>query len=165
MPNFIDRFIGTLLDRPYIKARLNTQLQPRYLRAEVRNRQDTIFDIDDFISSMDELERQRLAMSISWIFADIDLIAAEIASTDMKVISRADKSRSPKNVDGHALLDLFDHPNEFMSRTFLLRYLVFWLSLSRNGAFLFLSPNKNNLAEIVELWPIIEFINLKNKEN
>ena len=98
-----------------------------------------------------EDEKRRLALTISWIFADIKLIANEVsaAHTSIKIMRGPREER----LKDHAFAKVLDHPNSEMDAIFLWQYTVYWMSL-RGKAYWYLAPKEGNPNEISEIWPI-----------
>jgi HK97 family phage portal protein len=148
MANIFDRMIVSVLSRDYIKRRLVPQAMPGYMRTEVAPGE---FNLDNFLADMDNEARQQLALSISWIYADISLLADKVISSELKVKKLI--GEKTEDISNHPFELLMAKPNEFMSRSFLIRHLITSLMLSKNGAFVYLSPQRGT-KNIIELWPI-----------
>ena len=96
-------------------------------------------------------ERSRIALTISWIYADIKLIANEFSAAPLQV-KRLDEKRREIIVE-HPFTKVLAHPNSEMDLPFLLQYLAYWIEL-RGKAYWFLAPEENNPNVIKEIWPI-----------
>lgn len=134
----------------YVKAR-RARTVPGYIGKEV----DVIEAyniVRDPFAEMDEAKMQRAMLALSWIYADIDMIARQTASVPIRT-RQLDSQNKDKYINT-PFEKLWNKPNPFMSRTFLFRYIVYWLMISRRGAFLYMAPNKDNPNEILEVWPI-----------
>lgn len=151
MTNFIQRW-STVLGRPSPvseKARRPNSLPP-YMARDVSSNYFSSWE--DFWASKSEEEKQRIALSVSWIYSAIDLIAGECASTPFNVF-RVKPNEKEVDIPNHPFEERLKEPNEFMSKTFLLRYTIYWLEMSRLGAFWYLAPDRNT-GELAEIWPI-----------
>ncbi len=106
----------------------------------------------DFWGQKDEEEKQRIMLTVSWIYSAVDLIARESAAIPFRV---KDIKENEKEVDipNHEFEKLLRSPNPFMTKTFLLRYLVYWLEMSRVGAFWYLAPDRKT-GKLSEIWPL-----------
>jgi phage portal protein BeeE len=148
---FIQRWT-TVLRPPVVaeKARRQNSIPP-YMARDVAST-SSIFTWEQFWESKSEEEKQRIALSVSWIYSAIDLIASECAATGFHV---KDVRPNEKEIDvpNHEFEKKLKTPNEFMTKTFLLRYTIYWLEMSRLGAFWYLAPDKNT-GELAEIWPI-----------
>lgn len=143
--NFFDRIMVGLLNRPYIKARLAPQPSPRFIGLEAEG-----FSIDEFFASMDDVQKEKIALSVSWIYSAINLLANKIVSSELHVMDAKDS-----RIKDHEFKLLLRKPTEFFGLSYLLRYLVFTLSLSDKGAIWYLAPRRGSKDDIAEIWPII----------
>lgn len=134
----------------YIKAR-RARTAPTYITREVDAIERYTSARMDWLDISEE-KLQQVMLAISWIYADIDMIARSVSSVPLR--TRQTDSQNKDKYINTPFERLWNRPNPFMSRTFLFRYIIYWLNLSRKGAFLFLSPDKDNSNEIVEVWPI-----------
>lgn len=134
----------------YIKAR-RTKTVPGYLTREV-DRIEAQWTNHDPFSEMSEEKLQQAMLAISWIYADIDMIARQTAAVPLR--TRQIDSQNKDKYINTPFERLWNKPNPFMSRSFLFRYLIYWLMISRKGAFLYMAPNVDNPGEILEVWPI-----------
>lgn len=119
---------------------------PQHIRSEV-----LAYDTSGFYTNIDEINA-KVGLSVGWVFSDIEILAKKVISSPLKV-KRIEGEKSV-DISNHPFEKLWASPNEFMTRSFLLQYIIFQLTVSKNGAFLYCAPNRNNPDEIVELWPI-----------
>lgn len=148
----LDKLALYLFNRDVIKSKFENRKtrNPAYIRAEVGTKdvpvwsEKSMYEIDD----MDEDQLLKLITVVNWIYANIELIARDVRTVPMHL------KRKDEKVEDHQFLELMRRPNPFMSRSYLLSLIVYWLSVSRNGAFLYLSPDVNNPRVIREIWPI-----------
>ena len=107
---------------------------------------------EEFWDQQDDETKQKIALSVSWIYSAIDLIASETAATAFHVF-RFKPNEKEVDMPNHPFESLLKQPNQYMTKTFLLRYTVYWLELSRLGAFWYLAPDRET-GELAEIWPI-----------
>ena len=145
----IDRMMGYLVDRyAFFKARLR-KVAPEYISREVPLTQEAI----TFGGRANEDEKiQRLTVFTSWVYSNIILLGTESSAQRINVKERSDKGKFSITRD-HPLAKVLRTPNEFFSFPYLLRHLIFSLSISRHGAFWYLTPDRNT-GELLEMWPI-----------
>jgi HK97 family phage portal protein len=106
---------------------------------------------ENYWSSKSSEEIQRLLVRISWIYSAITLISRITASTDF-LVKEIKTNEKEIDIPNHEFERLLLSPNPFMTKTFLLQYVVMWLEISRTGAFIYLAPDST--GKITELWPI-----------
>ena len=107
---------------------------------------------EEFWDQQDDETKQKVALSVSWIYSAIDLIASESAATGFHVFKFRENEKEV-DMPNHPFEILIKQPNMYMTKTFLLRYTIYWLELSRLGAFWYLAPDKDT-GELAEIWPI-----------
>lgn len=146
--NFIQRW-NTALGNTAEKARKPNQIAPHISRDVIST---TNMSWDQYWKTKDDVEKQRIMLRISWIYSAVDLIARQSASTPLKV-KRTKKGEKKVDIDNHPFEVLMKSPNPFMTKTFLLRYLIYGLEMSRNGAFWYLAPDRTT-KQLAEIWPI-----------
>lgn len=150
--NIFDRALISMLNRPAIKAKFVEHSPPRHIRLEATDGGGTgnyLTNLEELFSDFNEEQMQRIALSISWIYSSLDLLARKILSSGVHVVN----AKGEKNLK-HPFKKLLDKPNEFMGMTFLLRHLVYSITVSENGAFWYMSPERGNPSNIIEIWPI-----------
>lgn len=103
----------------------------------------------DVWGSMTQDDWDRLAITSSWIYSDIDLIAKEASRAKLEVHSQQGEELVAE-VD-HEFERLMAQPNPFMSRSFLKRYTLTWWLL-RGEAYWWIVPDQ--AGEVAQLWPI-----------
>lgn len=101
------------------------------------------------VSTHDAVERK--AMTLSWIYSDVQLMAGEISAADIEVLNNKGEIDTP--VRNHPFELLFRFPNRFMGQTYLMQYTTTWMMLNGNG-YWYLAPTKRNRSELAELWPL-----------
>jgi phage portal protein BeeE len=150
MTNLIQRW-STVLRPPQVfeKARRPNSMPP-YIARDVASTNQ--FTWENFWEEKSEEEKQRIALSVSWIYSAIDLIASECAATAFRVLEVKPNEKAV-DVPNHPFETRLKEPNEFMTKTFLLRYTIYWLEMSRLGAFWYLAPARGT-GELAEIWPI-----------
>jgi HK97 family phage portal protein len=100
-------------------------------------------------ANYDEEKQQQAALTSSWVYADIRGIANEISQAELDVTQGRGKNRTV--VEDHPFLDLLNHPNDFMSRMFVLQYTIWWWLL-RGEAYWLIGYDRT--GEPTELWPL-----------
>jgi hypothetical protein len=140
------------------KARRKTDA-PLYIRREAAASPDfqSMLPVHDPLLGLDGLDEEellRLQLNLSWIYSDIDLMARETASVQHHVLKEDDETGKKTRLDTSDLFKLIEQPNPYMTKPFLLRMIVYYLNISRRGAFVFMAPRKGARNDIVELWPI-----------
>lgn len=104
-------------------------------------------------NAFEEEELIQLLTIISWVYADIQLISRNTWAAQFKIKEKG-QSRKMVDVPDHPFLDIYHNPNEWMTKTYLIDYLMNHLQTSRKGAFAYLAPRADNLNELAEIWPI-----------
>lgn len=98
----------------------------------------------------DDQMRQK-AMALSWIYADIQILAQEVSGTQIRIKKmQGDESTEIKNHPAELFLL---SPNPQLDYVFLWQYTIAWLML-RGNAYWFLAPEKGNEKVIAEIWPV-----------
>jgi phage portal protein BeeE len=133
------------------KARRSRQIPP-YLARDISSTTFPGMVWEDFWSQQDDETKQKIALSVSWIYSAIDLIASESAATAFHVMAFKENEKEV-DIPNHPFENLLRQPNNYMTKTFLLRYTIYWLELSRVGAFWYLAPDRRT-GELSEIWPI-----------
>lgn len=127
---------------------------PRYIRAMIEEAEkwSSLNESFKWILDYSEEEIQNMMLALSWVYSDIDFISRLVFSSEFSVYRTEDdgeKISKNRNSDAARLLT---NPNPFFTIEFLISWVVYWLNLSRKGAFLFLAPDKD--GNIVEIWPV-----------
>jgi len=93
----------------------------------------------------------RTALSSSWVYACVDAIAKEMSVAELEVKARRGLGEGDQDVENHPLEVLWESPNPFMGRSFLVTY---WAMqrLLYGKAYLYWLPGDN--GEVAECWPI-----------
>jgi hypothetical protein len=126
---------------------------PRYVAGEISRWE--MNDINDLLNDFTEEQIQKLALSFDWLFSSLDLFTNEVASTELFTIDK--RTGQSSAIEGYQdpFIDLLENPNNAMTKMYILRYVLYWMFLSPNGAFLYLVPDDNDPSTIVEIWPIM----------
>lgn len=103
------------------------------------------------LQGLDDAEQRKVALTISWIYADIKFLANEVSSAGLQVKKRVNER--VESIIDHPFELLFNRPNSEMDSIFLLQYSIYWMSL-RGKAYWYLAPEAGNEAKIAEIWPI-----------
>lgn len=96
--------------------------------------------------------RQRMAMQSAWAYSDIQLVAQELATANLKVLERQAGTEEPAEVVNHPFELLWKAPNPHMGRAFVAIFWTYQLMLRGEG-YLFFAPADNSI-ELLELWPV-----------
>lgn len=97
-----------------------------------------------------EDQAQRRALTLSWVYSDIQVIARECSQASIEVFESKGEETEP--VRNHPFEALFNNkPHPVLTRSWLMQYTVIWLLL-RGNAYLWLAPNR--AGELVEIWPV-----------
>jgi len=110
-----------------------------------RYRHDTM-DVDEII---------RLAMTCSWIYCAISLIAHRVSSKEarFRVKRRQAREERLQDVVNHPFELLLERPNSIMTFEDIMAYTTFWTHLAGN-AYLFISTLAPGVGEPEEIWPL-----------
>lgn len=103
----------------------------------------------DVFAKMTDTEWERLAITCSWIYSDINLIAGTFSSARLQVKQR--DGEDLQEVENHPFEGLLRRPNPYFGRSHLWRYSLWWLLL-RGEAYWWNVYNPR--GELAELWPI-----------
>lgn len=99
-------------------------------------------------AAMDEGNARTAASSV-WVYACCQAIAGEISAARLIVRRRAG-DEGEEDIDNHPWEQLWEQPNPFMGRAFLMQFWA-WNLLLRGEAYLYVRPVRGELAEI---WPV-----------
>lgn len=103
--------------------------------------------------TFDSEEQLQKAMAIiSWIYSDIALLARNVWATELFMMKTGKAGKRSKD-KSHKFLNIYKTPNEWMTTSYLVDYLLGWLLTSKKGAFAYLAPDLNT-GELAEIWPI-----------
>ena len=139
-----------MVDRyEYVKARLQRSA-PRYIAHETPSDAVQLAQIPVVSSSVERI--QKLTVMVSWVYSNIISLGAKCSAQAISVMSPNDNGKFSKDAD-HPLAKVLECPNQFMSFSYLIRHLLFGLSISKNGGFWYLVPDRNT-GELLEIWPI-----------
>lgn len=156
--NLVDRVNGWVVQRmahirnEWTRAMPAEQRRPQALAMEFSDRlaQTGRFGGED----MDVDAARRLAITSSWVYSDIDLIAGRIAGKAARPQVKRRVDEKIEDIGNHAFERLLARPNPLMPGSFLLRYTAWWLLLTGN-AYVFVSSPYVGRGEPVELWPLV----------
>jgi phage portal protein BeeE len=135
-------FIGNVVEA-YLRSRGYRKQGERPAFFEVEA-QTGLWSLGDWNRRAEE----ELAMKVSWVYSDINMIARECSQAALSVVK--EKGEETEAISNHPFEVLMRRPNPFMSRSFLMQYTVGWLKLDGNAYWL-LIPGGDGLAEI---WPL-----------
>src|SRR6185369_12828893 len=76
-------------------------------------------------------------------------LATSAAEPRLVAVKKTDKG--PEQITDHPVLDLFEHPNPFMSRYELIASLIMYRAVSGNG---YIEKVRSRARTLVELWPL-----------
>lgn len=99
--------------------------------------------------SYDQERYERVSLSSSWVFSNIDAIAKEASTSRIQVFTLEGEKRRP--IIDHPFELVMRRPNPWMGSSFLKRYTATW-QLLRGEAYWMLVPNK--MGELAEIWPL-----------
>jgi HK97 family phage portal protein len=94
--------------------------------------------------------RAKTAVSSSWVYACVNAIANE-GSVARLVVKTRTSDTGEEDVENHDLERLWEAPNPFMGRSFLVSF-WFWQRLLLGKAYLYWVPD--SAGRIVEVWPV-----------
>lgn len=121
---------------------------PRYISSEIQTTTPMGIPVD-FWSGMNQDKRMEIATKVSWIYSNVVRIGNEVSAAKFQVFR---KGTQEQDID-HEFERILQSPNEFFTRTALLQYLVWGLSLDEWGAFWYLAPDRNT-GKLSEIWPM-----------
>lgn len=93
-------------------------------------------------------QRARTAVTSAWVFSDVQAIGNELAVAELAIKRRAGEDLEEEA--NHDLERLWEAPNPFMGKGFLMRFWT-WQLLLFGKAFIFWAPREGAPAE---LWPV-----------
>lgn len=150
--NIFDRTIKYGADRLTIVAQEWSRVLKAYTASKIPGYlQPQSPDLSMSMESFNEAEKRRIALTISWIYADIKLIANEFSSVPIR-IKRMENDRE-EIIKDHPFTKILAYPNTEIDRISLLQLTVYWLSL-RGKAYWYLAPEQGNPNKIAEIWPM-----------
>jgi hypothetical protein len=132
----------------YVRKAFSMQKAPRHIRADVPVNSTNV-NLASLFENEEEV--QKALAIIGWIFADIDLIARNTWAADFSVRSESKQGQMVK-VPQHPFMKIYNQPNPWMTKSFLIKYLVAWLYTSDRGAFAYLAPDET--GQLAEIWPM-----------
>lgn len=102
--------------------------------------------------TVDSAQAEKLAVTSSWVWSDISLIADRVAGESWQVKQR--QAEELEDVDNHAFELLWQNPGGTYSGALIAKYLVWWYLL-RGESFLFVVTDAPGRGEPRELWPLV----------
>jgi HK97 family phage portal protein len=102
--------------------------------------------------TVDSAQAEKLAITSSWVWSDISLLADRVAGEPWQVKQR--QAEELEDVENHAFEMLWQNPGGTYSGALIAKYLVWWYLL-RGEAFLFVATDAPGRGEPKELWPLV----------
>ncbi len=96
-----------------------------------------------------QVKSERVALTSSWVFSNIDAISKEVSTAKIHVMTTEGEDSKP--VVNHPFEVVMRRPNPWMGSTFLKRFTAMWMLLRGEGYWM-LVPN--GAGELTEIWPI-----------
>lgn len=105
--------------------------------------------------TMDVEQIIKLAMTCSWVYSAITLIADRVSSKEarFKVKRRQRATERLQDEINHPFELLLERPNSIMTFEDIMEYTTFWAHLAGN-AYLFVSTHAPGVGEPQEIWPL-----------
>lgn len=99
----------------------------------------------------DDTTRMRTALTVSWVYADIQILVREFSAAQMEV--RRLTAETSEAVHDHPFERLLARPNPDMGMSYIWQYTATWMQLA-GKAFWYLAPERGNRRRIAEIWPM-----------
>lgn len=146
MTNPVTRWIdGKIAGLGYVKADEKRSRSITSLFSGEAPQYTTLTTWDDWTDEQIE----RLAVTSSWVWSDISLIASTLSIAEFGVYQKSGEGL--EEVILHPFEVLFEWPNQFMDQVWLLEYSIWWYLL-RGEAYWWLVPDRS--GQLAEIWPI-----------
>ena len=104
--------------------------------------------VEDWSDWSDE-QRERLAITSSWVYSDIKGIANEASQADIGIYER--KGEELEEVIDHEFEQIMRRPNDFMGGTWLRQYTLYWWLLRGEAYWLKVF---DQAGQVREIWPL-----------
>lgn len=103
--------------------------------------------------------QQKAAQANSWVYSDVRILA-NVFSTAIPIVKDKEKI-----LEEHPLLRTIDNPNPYMSKAFLMSYIMWSYALAGRCILLFLPQQEGNLNGPIEIWPLpVHMVSIESKE-
>jgi len=146
MTNRLTRWVDAkIAGLGYVKADKKPARSITSLFSGEASQYTTITTWDDWTDEQIE----RLAVTSSWVWSDISLIASTLSIAEFGVYQKSGEGL--EEVILHPFEVLFEWPNQFMDQVWLLEYSIWWYLL-RGEAYWWLVPDRS--GQLAEIWPI-----------
>lgn len=83
------------------------------------------------------------------VYASIEELCS--SASEPRIAAVAKTAKGPEKVKDHEVLDLFEHPNPFMSRVQFIATIVMYRSIAGNA---YIEKVRSAAGKVVELWPL-----------
>lgn len=98
-----------------------------------------------------DLARAKVAATSPWVFSDITAIANEASVATLQMKERDTSDEGESDIENHPLELVWERPNPFMGRMYLMSMWV-WFRILSGKSYLFWVPDTS--GQIGEVWPV-----------